>query len=101
MTAPAKPTNSTALKARVEALEGKLNQVSELKARVEILEGKLDQAAWYLGECQFVLKTIVAQAAMQQLQPMVQQQMQQEIMDRLNTGGLAAGLTPQTMNGHR
>lgn len=68
-------------------------KATALKARVEALESKLDEAIWYIGELQYALKMIIAQAAIQQLAPMVQQKMQQEIMDKLNAGGIATGLS--------
>lgn len=69
---------------------------ASLKSRVEILEAQLKEAVWYIAELQFALKMIIAQAAMQKLGPMMQQQMQQEIMDRLNAGGIGAGITGNT-----
>lgn len=67
-----------------------------LKTRVETLEAKLEDLTWYVAELQFALKMIIAQAAMQKLGPVMQQQMQQEIMDRLNAGGIGAGITGAT-----
>lgn len=72
-----------------------------LKARVEDLESRLDQSVWYIAELQYALKMIIAQAAMQQLGPAMQQQMQQEIMNRLNAGGIGAGLTGMASPGSR